>query len=175
MKDNNQKDKQNIKSGGMPNDSEVSELNELNRELDKILKERDEYLDGWKRSKADLINYKKEELKRLEDMAKYATEDIMKDLIAVLDSFDLALVSLKSVGNGAEKGVQMIKNQLEDVLKKNGLIKINASPGEEFNPAHQEAVAVTDGGESGKIAEEIEPGYMLYNKILRPIRVKIFK
>ncbi len=175
MKDNNQKDKQNIKSSSVPNNSEASGLNELSRELEKTLKERDEYLDGWKRSKADLINYKKEELKRLEDMAKYATEDIMKDLIAVLDSFDLALVSLKSVGNGAEKGVQMIKSQLEDMLKKSGLTKINASPGEEFDPSRQEAVVVVDGGESGKIAEEIEPGYMLYNKMLRPIRVKIFK
>jgi molecular chaperone GrpE len=174
MKDNNQKDKY-TKSSDMPNDSEASGSNELSHELEKILRERDEYLNGWKRSKADLINYKKEELKRLEDMAKYATEDIMKDLIAVLDSFDLALVSLKSVGNGADKGVQMIKNQLEDVLKKNGLMKINASPGEEFDPARQEAVSVVDGGESGKISEEVEPGYMLYNKTLRPIRVKIFK
>lgn len=168
-------DKQNSENTENLNDPEISGLKELSHELEKVLQERDEYLDGWKRSKADLINYKKEELRRLEDMAKYATEDIMKDLIAVLDSFDLALVSLKSVGNGAEKGVQMIKNQLEDALKKNGLMRINASPGEEFDPARHEAMAVVEGGESGHVAEEVESGYMLYNKVLRPIRVKIFK
>ncbi len=173
--ENKKNDKQSNKEGGIPNGPEVLGLKELSHELEKTLHERDEYLDGWKRSKADLINYKKEELKRLEDMAKYATEDIMKDLIAVLDSFDLALVSLKSVGNGAEKGVQMIKNQLEDTLKKNGLMRINASPGEEFDPARHEAMTVVEGGESGKIVEEVESGYMLYNKMLRPIRVKIFK
>ncbi len=167
--------KQNSEKSDDFNDSEIQGLKELSHELDKVLREKDEYLDGWKRSKADHINYKKEELKRLEDMAKYATEDIMKDLIAVLDSFDLALVSLKSVGNGAEKGVSMIKNQLEDVLKKNGLTRINASPGEEFNPMCHEAVAVVEGGESGNVAEEVESGYVLYNKVLRPIRVKIFK
>ena len=168
-------DKQNSENTENLNDPEISGLKELSHELEKVLQERDEYLDGWKRSKADLINYKKEELRRLEDMAKYATEDIMGDLIAVLDSFDLALVSLKSVGNGAEKGVQMIKNQLEDALKKNGLMRINASPGEEFDPARHEAMAVVEGGESGHVAEEVESGYMLYNKVLRPIRVKIFK
>ena len=168
-------DKQNSENTENLNDPEISGLKELSHELEKVLQERDEYLDGWKRSKADLINYKKEELRRLEDMAKYATEDIMKDLIAVLDSFDLALVSLKSVGNGAEKGVQMIKNQFEDSLKKNGLMRINASPGEEFDPARHEAMAVVEGGESGHVAEEVESGYMLYNKVLRPIRVKIFK
>ena len=168
-------DKQNSENTENLNDPEISGLKELSHELEKVLQERYVYIDGWKRSKADLINYKKEELRRLEDMAKYATEDIMKDLIAVLDSFDLALVSLKSVGNGAEKGVQMIKNQLEDALKKNGLMRINASPGEEFDPARHEAMAVVEGGESGHVAEEVESGYMLYNKVLRPIRVKIFK
>lgn len=167
--------KQNKEKADIQDDPEISGLKEISHELEKVLQERDEYLDGWKRSKADLINYKKEELRRLEDMVKYATEDIIKDLIAVLDSFDLALVSLKSVGNGAEKGVQMIKNQLEDALKKRGLTRVNVSPGQDFNPMHHEAVAMVEGGESGKIAEEIESGYMLYNKVVRPIRVKIFK
>ena len=170
MEDN----KSNEKSENLE-DPEISGLKELSHELEKVLQERDEYLDGWKRIKADLINYKKEELRRLEDMAKYAIEDTMKGLIAVLDSFDLALVSLKSVGNGAEKGVYMIKNQMEDVLNKKGLVRINANPGEEFDPNRHEAVAAVVGGESGQIAEEVESGYMLYNKVLRPIRVKIFK
>ena len=72
----------------------VDEAKALQEELEKISKERDEYLDGWRRSKADLINYKKEELKRLEEMAKFGNEEVIRDLISVLDSFELALVTL---------------------------------------------------------------------------------
>src|SRR3989344_6824683 len=63
-------------------------------ELQKCQKEKDEYLDGWKRAKADLSNYKKDEMKRFETVAKFANEAIIRELIAVLDSFDLALVAL---------------------------------------------------------------------------------
>ena len=59
----------------MPIDESVD-----NNELEKVKKERDEYLDGWKRAKADFINYKKEELSRLEKMAKYSNEDLIKEI-----------------------------------------------------------------------------------------------
>ena len=81
---------------------------EAPNELEQLKKERDEYLNGWKRAKADLINYQKEEIQRLDEMAKYAKGSLVKDLIAVLDSFDLALAVLEKDGK-AEKGFYMIK------------------------------------------------------------------
>lgn len=154
----------------------VLEAKLLKEDLDKISRERDEYLDGWRRSKADLINYKKDELKRLEEMAKYGNEELIRDLISVLDSFELAISTLEKSGSKIEKGVYMIKAQLEDILRRRGLNKIKVALNDKFDPNYHEAVGTLEGdGESGNIAEEVEAGYLLYNKVLRPVRVKIFK
>lgn len=154
----------------------VDEDSFLKEDLDKVSEERDEYLDGWRRSKADLINYKKDELRRLEEMAKYGNEEVIRDLISVLDSFELAISILEKSGSQVEKGVYMIKAQLEDILRKRGLNKIKVALNDKFDPNYHEAVGVLEGnGESGNIAEEVETGYLLYNRVLRPTRVKLFK
>ncbi|MDP2598483.1 MAG: nucleotide exchange factor GrpE [Candidatus Liptonbacteria bacterium] len=148
---------------------------ELKEKLAAAEKQRDEYLDGWKRAKADFLNYKKDELKHLEDMARYGNEEIMKDLISVLDNFDLGLRALEK--NGAvEKGVYMIRAQIEDVLKRRGLVRVSVKLGDEFDPSIAEAVAMAESDKPpGTVIEEIEPGYRLYDKIIRPARVKIAK
>jgi molecular chaperone GrpE len=143
-------------------------------ELSKCQKQRDEYLDGWKRAKADFINYQKEEIKRFESILKFANEELVKDLIPVLDSFDLSLTVLESQGL-AEKGMYLVKSQLEDILKKRGLESIKVV-GEKFDPAFHEAIAEVEAkGEPGIIVEEIEKGYKLNGKVIRAARVKIAK
>ncbi|OGY58515.1 MAG: nucleotide exchange factor GrpE, partial [Candidatus Colwellbacteria bacterium RIFCSPHIGHO2_12_FULL_43_12] len=87
----------------------IDDINSIKEDLDRVSKERDEYLDGWRRSKADLLNYKKEELRRLEEMAKYGNEEVIRDLISVLDSFELAIGTLEKSESRVEKGVYMIK------------------------------------------------------------------
>ena len=82
-------------------------------ELQKCRKERDEYLAGWQRAKADFINYKKEELRRLQEVARYGSEELMRELITVMDNFDLGLRALERSG-GVDKGMYMIKSQRED-------------------------------------------------------------
>jgi molecular chaperone GrpE (heat shock protein) len=74
------------------NQSSSSSLppDELQAQVQKLTGERDEYLDGWRRSKADFINYKKEEAKRIEEVVSFGNISIIKELLAVLDSFDLA-------------------------------------------------------------------------------------
>lgn len=142
---------------------------------DDSLKERDEYLEGWKRAKADLINYKKDEAKRFEAMVKFSQEAVIRDLIMVLDSFDLAISALEKEGK-VEKGIYLIKSQLEDVLKNYGLEKIIISVGQPFDPALQEAiVSVESEKPSGTVVEEIERGYLLSGKLIRPARVKVAK
>lgn len=142
-------------------------------ELEKLKKERDEYLSGWQRAKADFINYKKDELKRLEEMARYGSEDLMRELITVLDNFDLGLHALEKAGP-VEKGVYMIRTQIEDILKRRGLEQINVKPGDSFDPSIAEAIAEVESDKpAGTILEEIEPGWRLYDKIVRPARVKV--
>ena len=94
------------------------EMTVLKERLVKAEKERDEYLNGWKRAKADLINYQKEEMARMEEAVKYGSERLMRDAIAVLDSFDLALAMVKGrEGTPETEGLARIRSQLEQLLK----------------------------------------------------------
>lgn len=137
----------------------------------------EEYLNGWKRAKADLINYKKDEAKRFEDVIKFGNELLVRDLITTLDTFNLAVASLEKSGT-VDKGIYMIKSQLEDALKRHGLEKLVVSVGEPFNPALQEAIAEVEASpstSSGQVVEEVEAGYTLNGKVIRPARVKVAK
>jgi molecular chaperone GrpE len=148
---------------------------EENEKLIEAEKQRDEYLAGWQRAKADFLNYKKEELKHLEDVSRYGSAELMKDLIAVLDNFDLALRTLEKEGS-VEKGIYLIRTQIEDILKKRGLVNIDVKEGDAFDPAIAEALAEIPSDKSeGTIIEVIERGYRLHEKVLRPARVIVSK
>lgn len=146
-------------------------------ELSQCRKERDEYLEGWKRAKADLSNYKKDEAKRFELFAHFSQESLVKELINVLDSFDLALISEEVKSDSkTEKGLYLIRQQLEDILRRNGLERIIISVGDPFDPAlHEAIVQVESDKPSGTIVEEVERGYLLNGKLIRPARVKVGK
>ena len=147
--------------------------NELQEKLTLLRKEADEYLNGWRRAKADLINYKKEELTRAEMMVKFSNESLLKDLLVVMDSFDLALKSDKS--GASEKGMEMIKSQFETLLRRNGVVPIK-SEGEVFNPSLHEAVAEeASDATAGSVVQEITRGWKLHEKVIRPAQVKIAK
>ncbi len=164
----------------MENNKEDEKLNKAepaqnteSAELEKMQKERDEYLNGWKRAKADLMNYQRDESKRLQDAARFGSEMVMRDLILVLDSFELGLRSMEKNG-GADKGVYIIKSQLEDVLKRQGLEKMKVSPGDKFDPNFHESLGEMESDkEPGTVAVEIEAGYLLSGKVVRPARVKL--
>ena len=162
-------------------------IGKLKEDQKKCHEERKEYLDGWQRAKADHINYKKDEGKRFEDMARFVTAGLIQDVLPVLDSFDLALQSYqqpyKAEPSGFrptthnqqpdERGMLLIRLQLLDVLKKRGLEVMNTE-GQKFNPEFHESVGeVESDGEEGMIIEEIQKGYMLRGNVLRPTRVKI--
>lgn len=153
----------------------MEETKETN-ELETLKAQCEEYLNGWKRAKADLANNQAAEAKRLGDFAKMVGESMMKDLIAVLDSFALASNAIPET-NEAKKGLLIIQAQLEDALKKHGLEKITANEGDAFDPAKHEAMVLVDG--NGKppetIAQEIERGYSLNGKVLKPARVTVTK
>ncbi len=152
---------------------EPEEQSESMNEGDQLSKERDEYLDGWQRARAELANYKREESKRFDDMMKFANNTLIRDLITVIDNFELAIISMERHGE-VEKGIYLIKAQLEDILKQNGLEKMTVEIGSPFDPSVHEAVASVESElESGSIVEEIERGYYLHDKLIRPSRVKV--
>jgi molecular chaperone GrpE len=148
---------------------------DLKEQIEEMTAQRDEYLAGWQRAKADFINYKKEELQRIQETARYGSEDLIKDLIYVMDNFDLALRTLEKAGP-VEKGIYLIRTQIEDILKKRGLVRIDLKPGDIFDPAVAEALSEVDAEQPpGTIVQEIESGYRLHEKVLRPARVIISK
>lgn len=147
-------------------------------ELEKVQKERDEYLEGWKRAKADFLNYQKDERKRLAEAANYSREAVLADLLAVLDSVEMALAAVASSKDDAmKKGVEMIQLQLLDALKRHNLEKIKVSTGDNFDPNFHESIGEQEDKsmEPGKISAVVSSGYTINGKVVRPTRVKLAK
>ena len=169
-------DEENKKQTNNDSQSQSSEKSEVTEEeIEKLKKDRDDYLAGWQRAKADFINHKKEEAQRFEEMIKFSNESLIRDLIGPIDSFDLGLAALEKKGE-VEKGIYMIKTQLEDVMRKYGLEKINVKPGDKFDPSVAESLGEEESDAPPQtVAEEIEVGYRLNGKIIRPARVKLSK
>ncbi len=159
-------------------------IKQLKEELRKCDAERQDYLAGWQRAKADHINYKNEEGKRLEDMARFITAGIVQEIMPVLDSFAALEFHFKGESRPAaggrdpalEKGILLIRSQFEDILRKRGLEQIKVEVGDQFDPEKHEAIGEieTDLPE-GSIAEEVQKGYFLKGKVLRPVRVRLAK
>jgi len=153
------------------------------KELEKLKKEKDEYLKGWQKERANFINYKKNEKERFKEIVRFSNERIVKSLITVLDGFDLAIESFLKQGKNKKenehylKGIYLIKGQLEDVLGKEGVEKIKVKLGDSLNPALHEVVAVRENEKFSPdtITEILEKGYILNGKVIRPCRVIVAK
>jgi molecular chaperone GrpE len=144
-------------------------------DADKLLAERDEYLAGWQRAKADLVNYKKDEFARSGEIARMTAERLLRDVIGILDSFDLGLRSLEEKGP-VEKGIYLIRAQCEDLLKRHGVERIPLAPGDSYDPASAEAIGETPSpAPPGTIADVIEPGYRMGERVIRAARVVLSK
>jgi len=141
--------------------------------------ERAEYLAGWQRAKADYINLQREHEKKIADYFKFANEGLILELLPILDSFEAAL---KNGNPKSPEAIGLLKlyNQLLNILKSNGLEPIKAL-GEKFDPNFHEAVGEVENypeqsrGTELKIVEEIQKGYKLHGKVIRPSKVKIGK
>lgn len=154
-------------------------LKELKESLEKCEKQKSEYLAGWQRAKADFLNYKKDERKRFEDFLGYAKEEFILKILPILDNFELASKQKLDASSDIQ-GFLNIKKQLENFLKNQGVEKIK-SLGEKFNPHFHEAVEQVSQKESEQITEpeivveEMQKGYTINGRLLRPAKVKVSK
>jgi molecular chaperone GrpE len=148
------------------------------KELQECLKQRDEYLAGWQRARADFLNYKKEEAEHVSDLLKYSSENFISGLLPVLDSFSMAekILSDEAKKDGNIQGMLQIKNQLLDFLKKQDMEEIR-SLGEKFDPNFHEVVEEVEisSEESGTVIEELQKGYTFQGRVIRPARVRVAK
>lgn len=151
----------------------------LKEKLAHVQGERDEYLLGWQRAKADVVNARRDMDARLADSLKYAKEDVIADLIPVIDSFDLAMRN-KTAWETAPKewrvGVEYIYNQLMSVLANHGVIVENPV-GATFDVTKHNALEMISSpdGKAGVVAEVIQKGFTIGSKIIRPASVKVFE
>ena len=147
-------------------------------ELDECKAKCEEYLNGWKRAKADFINYKREEFERSQELVRYAKENFLENLLPMLDNLRLVQNQMpKELQEDAHvKGLLMVKVQLEDFLKSQGVETFD-SLGKNFDPATHEVIQMVEieGKESGIIVEEIEKGYTINGRLFRPAKVKVSK
>lgn len=163
----------NLSSFAPPN-----ELEELKKKLEECQKLKEKYLAGWQRSRADLLNYKKEEMERISELIKYATVGIILKILPILDNFEIIEKKLPDdlKNNENVKGVLQIKNQIQDFLRSQGVEEIKSIE-ERFDPNLMEVVEVVEmkGKEAGIVIEEIQKGYKMNGKLLRPAKVKVAK
>lgn len=151
----------------------------VNKELDKLKKQSEEYLNGWKRAQADYQNLKKQIASQQIDFVKFANENLILELIPVLDNFESAYNALPKdlEKNTWAQGIKFIKKQLEDVLAKNNVKPVNCL-NKEFNPKFHEAVNFSKEKDKEKkekliICKELCKGYELNGKIIRPAKVEV--
>ncbi len=151
---------------------------ELEKKLEELKTQNEEYLNGWKRARADYLNFRNEESDRIASLANLAREEMAAEILPLLDNFNLVEAklpdNLKSDANVA--GIIQLKSQLRDLLKSYGVEEI-VSLGEKFDPNAHEVVLEVEakGKESGVVVEEIKKGYKINGRLLRPAKVKIAK
>ena len=135
-----------------------------------------EYWDKLLRLKADFENAKKRFDKDKLETIKFANERLLTEILPIMDDLDRAMASL-SEGHDPEKvkeGLKIAQEELHQVLEQHG-VQVVKSVGEEFDPKIHEAVAVVEvaGAKEGTVVDEIQRGYLLNGRLIRPSRVRI--
>jgi len=148
----------------------------LEEQLASAREEARQYHDKWLRERADLENLKRRAAREQDELKKYATEKILKDLLPLVDNLERAVQHAQSGGNGAPliEGVAMVLKGFLDVLQRHGLTRVPAK-GQPFDPVHHEAMAQVESDEHppNSVVEEHQAGYRLHDRLLRPALVTV--
>jgi molecular chaperone GrpE len=173
--DNLQNPENQLPEGEQP----IDLFKDLNDQLKQSRAEAAEYLEGWQRAKADFVNFKRRmELERTE-MFNSVSGDILARVLPAVDDFDRAVQTLPEElkDNGWVNGVLLIQRKLSGLLDQSGARQIPVEPGDEFDPTIHEAVTHEDSEEvmSGHIIAEVQRGYKMGDRVLRPALVRVAK
>jgi len=155
-----------------------TELESLEKKLEEKTKLADEYLSRLKYLQADFENYKKMEARDRTTFEMSVTEGLIKDLLPIVDAFEIALLSEKKNFNKASfiKGIELIYSDLLSVLGKEGLKQIKAV-GKKFDPYYSEVTmtVINNALPEDTVVEEHEKGYMCGSKVIRTSKVTVSK
>jgi len=147
---------------------------ELQEELERTRQERDALLDRLARLQAEFDNFRKRSQREQQDFRDYALAEAIKALLPVVDSFDRALAGPARDSDEFHSGIELINRQFHDALAKLGVQPI-AAKGEPFDPNLHQAVQMveTDEAEDHHVFDELQRGYRLKDRLLRPAMVRV--
>jgi len=153
--------------------SGVEDIEALKKALAEETEKAERYLANWQRAQADFINYKRRSDQEKEEISRFVTSALMLNILPVLDDFDLAfaLSPARLAKPGWIDGIRAINRRLRAILEAQGLSVIEAM-GEKFDPHLHEAVRQDKGGE-GIVIEEVQKGYKLHDRVIRPTMVVV--
>lgn len=153
-------------------------IRKLRERIKKLEAEKQEYLNGWQRAKADFVNFKKQTEDDRAQIIKFASKDLLEEVLPVLESFDMAMANKEAwekVDKNWRAGVEYIAKQLHTVLTNNGITEINPI-GQSFDLTKHEAVAfkpVEKKEDDHTVLAVIKKGYTLHGNVITPAKVEV--
>lgn len=147
---------------------------DLQGELERVRAERASYLDLAARLQAEFDNYRKRNAKEQQDYRDYALADAIRSLLPIMDSLDRALKTNAASVEDFHAGIELIDKQFHDALAKLGVQPIEAE-GAPFDPNLHQAVQMVDTNEAedNHVLDEMQRGYKLKDRLLRPAMVRV--
>lgn len=157
---------------------EPLDLQPLTAELEQIRSERQEFLDGWQRARAEFANYRKRvEREQEEARSRIAGETLLR-VLAIIDDLDRALRDRPAEGEAAAwaEGIELIYRKFQALLEAEGIQLIQAE-GQAFDPALHEALSheESEAHAEGQVIEVVQRGYRIGDRVLRPALVRVAK
>ncbi|OGI59602.1 nucleotide exchange factor GrpE [Candidatus Nomurabacteria bacterium RIFCSPHIGHO2_01_FULL_38_19] len=155
-------------------------LKKLRTDLKQAKKEKEEYLTGWQKERADFVNYKKDESNRQINLSLALREHMLVRFLTVIDSFDMAFANRElweKVDENWRKGVEYIHSQMNSIFEEYGVKEIGIV-GENFDPnIHQsvEMISTDKKEQDHKVSDVVQKGYKLGERIIRPARVNVYE
>ena len=155
-------------------------LKKFRADLKEAQKQKEEYLTGWQKERADFINYKKQEDERRTMFSESMRERILTRFLSVIDSFNMAFANKEAwekVDENWRKGVEYISTQMNTIFEEYG-VKAIGQEGEPFDPNIHQSIDVveTDKKEQDHtVAVVIQKGYKLGERVIRPARVNVYE
>ena len=152
--------------------TEIADIETIKQALAEEKNKTEEYLANWQRAQADFINYKRRTEQARDELNKFANAALILGLLPVLDDLERALNSVPPrTKAGWTDGIRLIERNFRSTLEAQGLNPIKAL-GEPFDPKFHEAIR-QDKGKEGIVVGELQKGYTLGDKVLRPAKVVV--
>jgi molecular chaperone GrpE len=151
----------------------AEDVETLKARLDEEKKKAETYLANWQRAAADFQNFKRRTDQEREEVGRLANAALIINVLPILDDMERALTSvdIRLAGLTWVDGIRLIYRKFQAILEASGVNEIKAE-GEDFDPRYHEAVMYGE-GEEGKVVSEVQRGYMLGDRVLRPAMVVV--